>query len=78
MVHQGRLYTRASLDQQRGRGLATAAEQFDEAAELWGADLGADHEAAVMARAAAVACRERAVRQQPKKKGGGKKGRGRK
>ena len=74
----GRLFTRASLAEQRGRGLTAAAEQFDEAAELWGAELGADHEAAVMARTAAVACRERAARQQPKKKGGGKKGRGRK
>ena len=64
--------------EQRGRGLTAAAEQFDEAAELWGAELGAEDEAAVMARAAAAACRERAARQQPKKKGGGKKGRGRK
>ena len=53
----GQLYTRAALAEQRGEGLVAVAAQYEAAAEGWTDALGAEHEAAQMARAAAARVR---------------------
>ena len=53
----GRMYTRACMDEQNGQELAQVAEQYDGAAARWAGVLGSEHEAAVMATAAAARVR---------------------
>ena len=57
----GQLYARAALTEQCGEGLAAVATQYEAAAEGWGNALGAEHEAAQMARAAAARVRRAAT-----------------